>query len=142
MGGRSWGRISKSDEKGHPVVRLTGEVSLENNGGFLQMAFDTDTLGNCDSAANWSGVAFEAKGNGERYEVRLRTSQLTKPWQSYRSDFSTSASWRPIKIAFNSFTPHRTTRAFDPSYLRRIGVLAIGAAFSADVSIRAFSLYR
>ena len=40
MGGVSQGRIEEVDIFGRHATRLKGDVSLDNNGGFVQMAFD------------------------------------------------------------------------------------------------------
>jgi hypothetical protein len=42
MGGESAGQLSIEDVPSGPVFRLTGRVSLDNNGGFIQMAADID----------------------------------------------------------------------------------------------------
>ena len=42
MGGVSEGRLTYETVEGRPALRLTGDVRLENNGGFLQMARDMD----------------------------------------------------------------------------------------------------
>ena len=40
MGGVSKGYISQDMIAGRPCLRMRGDVSLENNGGFVQMALD------------------------------------------------------------------------------------------------------
>jgi hypothetical protein len=141
MGGVSTGRIERIADP-RPATRLTGHVSLDNNGGFLQMAADLCPRGGVIDAGGWSGLELDFRGNGERYELRLRTDQLTRPWQSYRAGFMAPPDWTTQRFAFADFVPHRTTAVFDPGRLRRIGVLAIGRVFEADVSVAAVRLYR
>jgi hypothetical protein len=127
MGGVSTGRVTREGA----AARLTGEVSLENDGGFVQMAFDWP-----EGAAPGGGLAFEARGNGERYEVRLRTDALRRPWQSYRASFVPGPDWQAVTLPWSAFEAHRTDAPFDPAGLRRVGVIAVGREMSADVALR------
>lgn len=135
MGGVSTGQVSQESIAGRSATRLTGEVSLENNGGFVQMAFDINPDGsNFDSSA-YHGIEIDVLGNDDVYDLRLRTSDLTRPWQSYRTSFKATSDWSTVKLAFTDFAPHKTDVPFDARHLRRIGVLGIGRVFDADVAI-------
>ena len=138
MGGVSTGQISQQDG----ATRLTGTVSLDNNGGFIQMAFDLVEGGGSFDASAWTGIEVDLRGNDETYELRLRTDQLTRPWHSFRAEFTASTKTTTLRLPFTSFEPHRTDVIFDPARLRRIGILAIGRVFDADVSVSAIRLYR
>ncbi|MEO0913972.1 MAG: CIA30 family protein [Pseudomonadota bacterium] len=138
MGGVSQGALHRAPSG---VVRLRGEVSLENNGGFLQMAFDL-AEGGVFNSEGWDGFELEVQGNGEAYDLRLRTDQLTRPWQSFRKGFRAPQDWMTLRFAFADLEPHRTDAVFDPARLRRLGVLAVGRAFEADVAVAAVRLYR
>lgn len=142
MGGVSQGGISRAQVAGRVATRLQGDVSLDNNGGFVQMAFDLEPGGGSHDASGYTGLELEVFGNGERYDLRLRTDQLTRPWHSFRTDFEASAEWTTLRVPFTAFEAHKTDKIFDPSRLRRIGVLAIGRVFRADVAISAIRLYR
>lgn len=142
MGGVSHGHVAREMEDGQPVYRLTGSVSLENNGGFVQMAFDLDEGGRAFDASGWKGIELDTRGNDELYDLRLRTAQLTRPWQSFRTAFVAPRDWERIRFPFGAFDPHRTDALFDPACLRRLGVLAIGRVFNADVSVRSVAFYR
>lgn len=132
MGGVSQGEITPGDRAS---TRLRGDVRLENNGGFIQMAFNLRDAGGVFDASLYQGLAFETRGNGERYEVGLRTSDLRRPWQSFRASFVAGPDWTRVMLSFETFTPNLTDIAFDPAKLRRIGILAVGRAFAADVSV-------
>ena len=73
--------------------------------------------------------------------MHLRTSELTRPWQSYRASFVASPAWRAIRFPFADFVPHRTETPLNIHLLRRIGIVAIGRAFSADVAIGGVRFY-
>ncbi|PTX57675.1 complex I intermediate-associated protein 30 (CIA30) [Litoreibacter ponti] len=139
MGGVSQGRASKAEIAGRAAMRLTGQVSLENNGGFVQMAFDLGD-GSFDASA-WDGIELQVYGNDEEYDLRVRTDELERPWHSFRADFIAPPKWTTIRIPFTAFEPHRTDKSFDPARLRRIGVLAIGREFEADVAVATVSFY-
>ncbi len=142
MGGVSRGQATPEQIDGRAAIRLTGTVSLDNNGGFVQIAFDVQNGGGTFDASAWTGLKLDVLGNGEVYDLRLRTDQITRPWQSFRAEFSAPETWSTITIAFSDLTPHRTEVAFDPARLRRIGVLAIGREMQADIAVSKVAFYR
>lgn len=142
MGGVSSGQLQLRKEDDATVAHLTGQVSLENNGGFVQMAFDLAGTQAKGDAASWRGIRFETMGNGQPYDIRLRTTALDRPWQSFRASFTTNPIWTEVQIPFDSFLPHRTSANFDPVELRRVGILAIGRVFDADVSVRRIGFFK
>jgi len=142
MGGVSTGGMQQDMYRGRFATVLRGDVSLDNNGGFVQIASDICRAGAAFDASSWDGIAFDACGNGAQYDVRLRTDQLTRPWQSFRSDFIAGADWNVHRIAFDALEAHKTDATFDAAQLRRIGILAIGRAFQAEVAVANVRLYR
>ena len=137
MGGVSRGSMTRESVQGREVFRLRGTVSLENNGGFIQMTADIADGEPFDARA-FSGLAFEAQGNGETYNIHLRTTAITRPWQSYRQSFVAGPDWRSHTMPFADFVPHRIDTPLDVRSLRRIGVLAIGREMEADVAVAGF----
>ena len=142
MGGVSAGVSRQEMVGGRSATRLTGQVSLENNGGFVQIAFDLTGAAEGVKPEEWAGVEFCLFGNGETYDVRLRTMDLTRPWQSFRAEVTAPAIWKTIRILFTDFVPHRTEARFDPATLRRIGLLAVGREFEADLAVCRVGFYR
>ncbi len=142
MGGVSSGAVNHESIQGREAVQMTGRVSLKNNGGFVQIAFDLDAAAEGIAPEDWTGIEFGLLGNDEAYDVRLRTTQLTRPWQSYRSEIVVPARWTITRVPFAGFVPHRTEARFDPSSLRRIGLLAIGRVFEADLAVSYVGFYR
>jgi hypothetical protein len=112
-------------------------VSLENNGGFIQMALDLDPGGRAVDCSAFTGVEVEVFGTGETYGMHLRTSGLDRPWQSYRQSFLAEPVWRTVRLSFASFLAHRTDLPFDSRAIRRISLVAIGRAFRVDLSLSA-----
>jgi hypothetical protein len=60
---------------------------------------------------------------------------VTRPWQSYRQSFIAGPDWETHRIPFSDFAPHRIDVPLNVTKLRRIGILAIGREFQADVSV-------
>lgn len=141
MGGVSAGRMSRTTHDGRSGIRMQGQVSLENNGGFLQIAIDLAPDGGAFDASAFAGIAITVAGNGQDYGLHLRTSELTRPWQSYRTSFIALPDWQEIRCPFSSFMPHRTEVPLNLRLLRRLGVVAIGRAFAADVTVGGLRLY-
>lgn len=136
MGGVSQGSARIETVAGREAIRLRGDVSLDNNGGFVQVAFEVDV-----DASNTKGISFEVFGNGEVYDIRLRTTQLTRPWQSFRTEFVAPAAWTEVTLPFTAFKANKTDASFSASELRRIGYLGYGREFVADLAIRNVRLY-
>src|SRR5271166_2958858 len=135
MGGVSIGAMARDVIAGRAAIRMRGDVSLENNGGFVQIALDLLRDGGVVDASAWSGIELDVFGNGEEYGVHLRTDALTRPWQSYRQVFAAYAEWRTVQLPFHHFVPHRTDLRLDTHRLLRIGLVAIGRAFSSDLAL-------
>jgi len=135
MGGVSNGAMTRDVIGGRAAIRMRGDVSLENNGGFVQIVLDLSPDGGIVDASAWSGIELDVFGNGEGYGVHLRTDALTRPWQSYRQMFMAEGEWRTVQLPFDRFVPYRTDVPLDRHRLRRIGVVAIGGAFAADLAL-------
>jgi hypothetical protein len=141
MGGVSAGGLSLAQIDGRRALCLRGEVRLENNGGFVQAALDLAPEGDLDASA-YTGIRLLVRGNGEPYNLHLKTADLRLPWQSYRSSFPTGPEWREIRLPFGGFEPHRIGVPLDTGRLRSLGLVAIGRAFTAEVCVAEIGLYR
>lgn len=140
MGGLSIGKMLREEIAGRSAIHMQGSVSLENNGGFIQISLDLAQECVFD-ARGWSGIEIDVYGPDNDYELRLRTSDLSQPWQSYRHSFRIEPHWRTIQLPFYQFRPHRTEKTMDISKLRRLGLVAIGRAFDADLALSGIRLF-
>jgi hypothetical protein len=140
MGGVSRGMLRFETISGRRCLRLTGEVSLANNGGFVQAALDLAPAGGCLDARRFTALELDVCGPPNAYGVHLRTTDHNRPWQSCRAGFATAADWRTVRLLLDDFAPHRTDRPFDPARLRRLGLVAIGRAFTADLAVAGLRL--
>jgi hypothetical protein len=141
MGGVSQGTLQATEIDGRPAARMRGAVSTENNGGFIQIAMDLAPDGGAYDASGFTGVGIEVSGNGESYGVHLRTTDMVRPQQSYRESFVASPQSTVLRLPFAQFVPHRIETPLNIARLRRIGLVAIGRAFDADLSVARLWLY-
>jgi hypothetical protein len=141
MGGVSDGRLDPDVAENRACLHLQGKVRLDNNGGFIQAALEVPGKVR-DVAADYTGIALEVSGNGEAYNLHLRTSDLWLPWQSYRTTFTAGPQWQTLYLPFEEFEAYRTSKALDVRRLKRIGILAIGRAFAADLCFGRVALYK
>ncbi len=142
MGGISEATIARVVSGKQTCLRLTGEVRLENNGGFVQAALNLLRDGGTFDATGFSGIRLTVKGNDERYSVHLRTADNTRPWQSYRAHFVAKAEPQTLEIPFSEFEPYRIETPLDIAKLRRIGLVAIGRRFQADLHVCRLEFHR
>ncbi len=88
-GGVSSGNVIFAADENDTSVRMTGLVSTDNNGGFIQIRRELETS-LPDSVAT---VRLVVRGNGQRYFVHLRTSGTLLPWQYYQASFEVTQEW-------------------------------------------------
>lgn len=142
MGGVSRGTMARETIAGRNALRMRGTVSLENNGGFIQVALDLSPDGAPIDASSFAGIEIDVLGNGEMYNLHLRTADLSRPWQSYRHSFAAGKDWETHQLPFANFDAHRISVRLAPTKLRRIGLVAIGRAFEADLAIGGIRFYK
>ena len=141
MGGLSEASVRRTCDGGRQILHLRGEVRLENNGGFIQAALYLAPGNETLDVSGFRGVRLIVRGNSEHYSVHLRTLDSIRPWQSYRAEFTTGPDWRTIELPFANFEPHRIEAALDTRRLRRLGLVAIGRAFCADLMVSSLVFY-
>ena len=135
MGGVSRG----SAEFSNGALRLTGQVSTKNNGGFIQVRTRIDPTETSEKV----GVKIKVKGNGEVYYLHIRNASARLPWHYYTANFPTSEKWKEILIPFNNFEKSATfmPRKLNVETIKTLGVVAYGKDHEADVSIANLEFY-
>ncbi|MDO1500033.1 CIA30 family protein [Winogradskyella maritima] len=93
MGGRSDGKFALNEE-GH--AEFYGDVSLENNGGFSSVRYQTESI-NIDG---YSHYKIRLKGDGKVYQFRCKSSQNQR--HSYIYEFETTGDWQTVTIGFDT----------------------------------------
>jgi hypothetical protein len=135
MGGVSQGTARIEDG----VLRLTGTVSTENRGGFIQAR--TALPGGLPEDA--TGLRLRVRGNGERYFIHLRTTRTALPWQYFQQGFETGPDWAEVTLPLSGFAPsgRLLAEALRPGDVRSLGLVAYGRDHLADVSLAAFGVF-
>lgn len=139
MGGQSQGQIVQKQERVGWVTCLQGQVSLENNGGFIQMQFDLSAI---KDIAQFDGLYMTWCGQAPAVAAHLKTSELRQPWQSYKNNLFPVLDWKTDYWPFSQFAPYRTGIPLNLSKLERFGLLAIGQAGSVNLCVRELGLYK
>ena len=136
MGGLSKGRRVVT---GEDVLRFTGEVSLDNNGGFS--AIRSAPVERDLSA--YDGILIRVRGDGKRYSLTLRTDVDIRAG-SYRVKFDTKADeWVELYVPFTEFratsfgTELPDAPPLDPGKIRSFGFIVSdkqAGRFTLDVA--------
>lgn len=140
MGGVSQETVTIETLDGQRCIRLRGDVRLENNGGFVQVALPLEQHGTPFDAGAFGAVRLRVWGNGESYRLHLRTADCRRPQQYYWAAFVAQPTWQTIDMPFSTFEPKDLAAPFNPRALTRLGVVAYGRPFTADVAVARVSL--
>ncbi|MBN42090.1 MAG: NADH ubiquinone oxidoreductase [Alphaproteobacteria bacterium] len=139
MGGVSTGGVSFLQDDGETYARMTGDVSTQNNGGFIQFR------AKLPSALPESAVGLRiiARGNDQRYFIHLRTTGTLLPWQYYQAGFEVGRDWSEVRISFDNFKASGSLlRALPkPENVKSIGVVAFGRDHQVKVDVSEVSYY-
>ena len=142
MGGVSRGSAFRDTLAGVPCLRLRGEVSLENNGGFIQVALPLGGPRGPLDAGGYRGLRVTVTGNDRTYSIHLRTADTRLPWQYYRASIPAAEGWREIDVPFTAFRGASLRAPLDPTRLLRVAVAAAQWEGTADVAIARIALYK
>jgi hypothetical protein len=118
------------------ALRLTGTVSTDNNGGFIQARLEGIRLPD-----NATALTIRTQGNGQDYFIHLRTTGTRLPWQYYQARFTARPDWQTVTLPLAAFKPsgrllRSTPRAGD---VRSVALVAYGRDHEADVSLSEIS---
>ena len=96
MGGLSKGKFNISDDK---KLKFSGNLSLENNGGFSSIRSKRTTM----DLSQFKGIKMRVKGDGRKYKLRLESdSRYRRMAVSFQHEFNTSKDgWSEVFIPFD-----------------------------------------
>lgn len=144
MGGRSDMRVGLEREDGYSYLSMTGNVSLANNGGFIQarLLLKADGRASFD-ASRYSGIRLTARGSGDGYYIFLRTTGNTMPWSFFMARLPVTEEWQEISIPWQSFKKGDFGSFFslNTTRLTSLAVVAYKKAFNAALDVRRVSFY-
>ena len=87
------------------------------------------------------GVFIELYGSAHEYNLHVKTTELTRPWQSYRCTLAVEPQWMRFVVPYTQLQAHRTDIALQPADIVSVAVVAIGQAFDVDVCVRRFGFF-
>ena len=96
MGGKSSGNFELNAE-GNGV--FSGDVSLENNGGFSSVKYKFSTI----NVKNAKQISLTLKGDGKTYQFIVKSRSVDR--HSYVIRFATNGEWQKVKIPLNTMYP-------------------------------------
>jgi monofunctional biosynthetic peptidoglycan transglycosylase len=142
MGGRSTGRVARNEPG---VLEFSGDLSLENNGGFSQMRCDVSG----DQFAGMRGIEITVRGDGRKYNFDVRCANARVMAGGFQRAFATrDGEWTTIRMPFDDFRLYSFGRRIPgapsivPTSIESIGVTLSDKTegpFRLDVaSIRTF----
>lgn len=139
MGGVSTGELEFHHEDGDTYARMTGNVSTENNGGFIQFRMRLSS----SLPKEVKGLRLLVRGNRQQYFVHLRTSGTFLPWQYYQAGFDVSEDWSEVLLPFDVFEASGTflRRTPRPESLKSVGVVAFGREHAAQIDVSEVSYF-
>ncbi len=141
MGGISNAELTQATIAGKDCLRLTGNVTRESNGGFIQMAYFFGNNEASFDASAYRGLEMLVFGNNEAYNVHLRTRDCGWYDESYRFTFVAKNEWQRIRVPWDEFKGNGVNVPLDSSTLQRIAILGWMREFEADVALAELALY-
>ena len=134
MGGISEVNFYEIEENGEKFYRLEGDVSTENNGGFIQIRRNLNDFKLEDS----NSIRLVAKGNGQKYYIFLRTTGTKLPWQYYKAEFTPIESFNEFILPIDKFEKSGMlmTSKINPKKITSVSIVAFGRNHSADITIK------
>ena len=123
MGGLSKGSLAVTEDG---VLKFSGNLSLENNGGFSSLRTDEVKL----DLSGAEGLLARVKGDGRTYQMRFGTDARYRGMEvSFMAEFPTEKDkWIEVRIPFDKFEGSfrgmkLENEKFDPAKISRLGLL-------------------
>ena len=134
MGGVSSGNVEFISTENNIVVHVTGKVSTENRGGFIQIRRKLNKI----NLENSKFIDITAKGNNQKYFIHLRTTGTILPWQYYQIDFNVKNEFQVFRLPIETFKRSSSflSNKINPKKITSIGIVAFGRNHFADIFIK------
>jgi len=139
MGGVSEGGARIEGPADERYLRLTGTVSTQNRGGFIQVRAKLDQ----PFPEEARGVVVETRGNGEGYFIHLRTRGTVLPWQYYQAPIPSGPEWQRLRVPFSAFERSGALLRAVPrsETVTSLAAVAYGRDHTADLAFRWIGIY-
>ena len=139
MGGVSFGSYEILNEGNLSFLKLTGFVSLENNGGFIQVRKNLKDLKNI----NFKGIKINSRGNDKEYFIHIRTKFTLLPWQYYQGKFFVNSDWQEIKLNLSEFKRSGSLLPKDikTQHILSVALVAFGKKHRVNLDVSEIAFY-
>lgn len=132
MGGVSNGEMQILSDGEQSFARLSGQVSTQNNGGFIQMRRAVSEA----LPAEARGLRLRVRGNGARYYVHLRPRAARRPWQYFQASFAATKDWQRVDLNWTDFEPQGGLKVpFEAAQITSLAIVAYGADYDAQLDV-------
>ena len=134
MGGISTGTYNYKKINDDNVIKITGNVSTKNNGGFIQIRRKLNNI----NLTNAKTVQVIAKGNNEKYFIHLRTTFTILPWQYYQYSFTVKKDFKNFILTISNFKKSGLLLPdkINPKNIKSIGIVAFGKDYKAELTVK------
>lgn len=137
MGGSSQSSIHL-DKDGNAV--FSGQISLENNGGFASVRYETSQK----DVQDYPYVNLRVKGKPSTYQFRVKKSKAEEA-HSYVQTFDVTSEWKTVRLKLSTFYPVYRGRNlnlpnFDADVIQEIAIL-IGNKTEEEFQIEIDKMY-
>ena len=120
------------------IFYMTGNVSTDNNGGFVRLSNRVDISSN-----DFQGIKFKAKGNNETYEIHVTLKGLKiPPWSYFSQSFDVTEQWQEYQISFKDLKRSSgfSAASMKAKNIRDLSIAGFGRDFVVDLAIKDISL--
>ena len=120
------------------IFYMTGNVSTDNNGGFVRLSNRVDISSN-----DFKGIKFKAKGNNETYEIHVTLKGLKiPPWSYFSQSFDVTDDWQEYQISFKDLKRSSgfSAASMKAKNIRDLSIAGFGRDFAVDLAIKDISL--
>lgn len=143
MGGRSEMSVVRIPDPAGPYLSMRGDVSLERNGGFIQVRLMLKNEDGYFDGSIYRGVRVVVRGEGAGYYIFLRTRGTRLPWKFYTAPVPVTEEWSTVDIPWSAFGPGDYGRMGPPDtgMLKSLALSAYGKEFTARLDVKEVGLY-
>ena len=140
MGGISTGTYGYEKINNDNILKINGNVSTKNNGGFIQVRRNLNNI----NLTNAKNVEVIAKGNNEKYFIHLRTNFTLLPWQYYQQSFTVQKDFKNFILPIRNFkkSGFLLPDKINPKNIKSIGIVAFGRDYEAELIVKEISFVK
>ena len=137
MGGKSTGKIAYIPNDAGVIAVMSGNVTTENNGGFIQIRRKFNDI----SLNGATHIKILAKGNNQKYFIHLRTRGTILPWQYYQIGFEVEDQYKEYILPIQKFERSGSflSKEIDANSIKSVGIVAFGRDHPAEIHIKEIS---